>query len=148
MAFFDTQIISYVFKGKNDFNLNRGKVSSIVLNEFLELYFPCSSTTSKCYINPTFSLPINTGIKEISKSINGKPLAFCKRRADNISINLGNEFSSIVEFNGLGFHDALKNKDLLAFKVATYHYEKYEQKKLLQKVQFIFDNEITCYPLN
>jgi hypothetical protein len=103
-----------------------------VLNEFRGLYIPGSKTTSKCCINLISHWHLNIDIKEISKSISKKYLVLEKKRTDQISINLGKGFAPIVEFNGLALHNALKNKDLIAFKVATYHYKKYEQKRFLK----------------
>ncbi len=148
MAFFDTQIISYVFKGNTDFNIVNGKVSSIVISEFLELYTPNSTTTSKCYLRSISHWPFNMGIKDIGKNLSKKHIKGRKRVTDQISIDMGNDFSPIIEFNGRAFRNALKNKDILAFKEATYHYEKHEQKRLIKKVQFLFDKGIVCYPLN
>lgn len=140
----DTQIISEMYKAKH-----RAKVSfpSVVANEFLEVYGDSHS-------KPLFFLPL-IDVQGSSRAIHRSMILgfhqqrpFSSRSSDRLVMSFNNEYPDIVEFGSRAIANAVNEKDLEVFRIATNGLPKQEQRRRLERFRYLASVEAECVPLS
>jgi predicted nucleic acid-binding protein len=70
------------------------------------------------------------------------------RRTDSLIIDFSNQYQAYRMFGNDAISSIINNKNLEAFKLSISHLEKSRQKKLKNKIEYIFDNDIHCHRVN
>ncbi|BCL80047.1 hypothetical protein ccbrp13_25120 [Ktedonobacteria bacterium brp13] len=148
--FFDTQIVSYAFKGMYTVNLHNSAISSIVASEFLLLQ---SSNPKKpnyylprLHIDDLLYLPISFQ-RPHPRHPHNRPV-FGKGRTDSVVMEFGLDHEPIIEFSNIALADIINNRYAKIFYTSIQHLGKDQQKILRKRFQFLLDNELRCVPLN
>lgn len=135
----DTQILSYEYKKKHEFDI-RGKVlPSIVAHEFLLFQSPK-------FTEAAFYLPVLVPIEDQQDFLK-RDHPYPKRLTDSLLFDFGQTHPPFQVFSNLAISEAinLQREDL--FNSAVQFQEKQRQKELRKRFRFILDNKLTCEPV-
>jgi hypothetical protein len=150
MDFLDTQIISYAMKGREGLPIKGATISSISANELLLVqgtkytqanYYvpmPCSrfKVTSKepSHFNP-------------SHRLSRMDHPFSRRSTDQVLLDFGNQYPTIIEYGNLAISIVINNKASVLFNEAIKFLPAHQRKRVRRAFDFIIDNSIRCAPL-
>jgi len=145
MDILDTQIISYSFKNSYDERIENQSISSVTAKEFL-LVQGSERTKSNYYI------PIQ---KNWNNLLSGNCIGILKRdhpfgkdSTDRIIIEFGHDYPPLIEFGNLAVAEAINLKAKQVFNASIQFLEKEKRKMLMNRFEFLTQQNISCLPLN
>lgn len=144
MNVLDTQIISYSFKNSYDGQIENQSISSVTAKEFL-LVQGSKRTKANYYIPlpKTLNHLLESGIR-IPKGDH----PFTKRSTDQIILEFGQDYPALIEFGNLAITDTINLKAKHIFDASIQFLEKDKRKMLLDRFEFLTQQNISCLPLN
>lgn len=148
----DTQIISYCYSGHwNSEIVQSSAISAVSAAEFLLFHTRESGKVDYYVINPERYGNRHSAELIETYSEHAGNLRWAKmgaRRTDSIIIDFSSDFQPYRIFGNTSITSIINEKNLEAFKISILHLDKSKQKKLKRKIEFLFDNDITCHNLN
>jgi len=139
MRILDTQIISYAFKGKYDGLITQQHISSVTAKEFLLIQGAEQSSAN--YYVPLANRLIN------SNSIQKRDHPFPKTSTDQIILNFGGDYPSMLELGNLAITEIINSHLESLFKASIQFLKKEERKTILDRFEFLLYHNINCIPL-
>jgi len=144
----DTQIISYVLKGRSGLPLGGKTISAITANEFLMVQG--SNLVRANYYIPVLSrlhFPESTdGISPTSRRL-GIAHPFRKIVTDQVIVDFGNEHPTIVEYGNLALSLLINKQVSGIFYEAIKFLDKQQRKTIRKRFDFLLENNVKCQPL-
>lgn len=144
----DTQIISYALKGRYGLPLDGKTISAITANEFLMVQG--SNLAQANYYVPVlsrFHFPESTdGISPTSRRL-GMDHPFRKIVTDQVIIDFGNEYPTIVEYGNLAISLLINKQVSGIFHDAIKFLDKQQRKIIRKRFDFLLENKVRCQPL-
>ncbi|MCB9302627.1 MAG: hypothetical protein H6566_18450 [Lewinellaceae bacterium] len=140
MTILDTQIVSYKFRESKGFDIKGCVIPSIVAIEFLLLQAPQPHKAN-------YYIPRNRKFFQIEGGIANIVHPFNKRSTDRVIFDFGPFYPPFSMFSNFGISDLINEKDYLLFNFAIKFLDKPIQKKLRNRIKFLFDNNLSCEPL-
>lgn len=145
MQLLDTQIISYAFKGVYDGQIEQQHISSVTAKEFL-LIQGSHRTAANYYV------PIPRNIKNYSpdedRALPRMDHPFSKRLTDQIILDFGQDYPSIIEFSNHAIAEVINLKAKNIFMEVIRFLDKDKRKKILRRFDFLLDSKVQCVSLN
>jgi hypothetical protein len=144
MDVLDTQIISYSFKNSYVGNIENKTISSVSAKEFL-LVQGSEFTKANYYIpvSNKFNHLLENGI-----GISKLDHPFRKRDTDQIILEFGHVHPTLIEFGNLAIAEAINLKAKNVYISSIQFLEKDKRKILLDRFEYLVENNINCIPLN
>jgi hypothetical protein len=139
----DTQIISYAYKGLESQIVGQG-IASVTAKEFLLAQE--DERNKVAYYLPVTSYFIVEVREDLPFPKFEHP--FSKRHTDQIILELGSDFPTIVQHGNLAIASIINSKARRLYSECVRFLEKEKRKLLLEKFDFLIDNNISCIPLN
>lgn len=142
MYILDTQIISYAFKGTYDGRIAQQSISSVTAKEFL-LAQGVESTKVGYHI----PLLKKSGVTLDTET----PIPvrrFSKKSTDQIAIDFGHDYPSIIEYGNLAVSEVINMRAKKVLKASLTQIEKSKRRIILDRFDFLSNQNITCVPLN
>lgn len=139
----DTQIISYAYKGRKE-EVTGQSIASVTAKEFL---LAQEDERNKV----AYYLPVNIQfIMDINENSSLLKLEhpFSKRHTDQIILELGADFPTMIQHGNLAITSIINSKARRLYSECVSFLEKEKRKLLLEKFDFLIDNNISCVPLN
>jgi hypothetical protein len=148
----DTQVLSYYYKGSEPVPEDPIRISSITAAEFLLIQ---SEAPHKPNYYPILASrlrhPISSDTGEVSPRIpwdSRKHAAFGKHRTDQLVIHLGSYLPSYIEFGSQAITQIINEGHEVVYLSSISHLDKATQKKLRDRLRFLFTQEVKCIALN
>lgn len=145
----DTQIIPYALKCRPEWSVTGKAICSITANEFLLVQStnPAQANYYVPLLSKVHFLPSTDGIGPVSAKLN-RDHPFRKTVTDQVLLEFGNEFPTIVEYGNLAIAMLINKRISGLFNEATKFLEKAQQKIIRKRFAFLLENEIACIPLS
>lgn len=144
MEIIDTQIISYAIKRKTDIPVSEKYISAITANELLLV----QSTDP---LKANYYIPVLSSIHLASIQGNGiinRDHPFNKRVTDQVVIDFGNEYPTIIEYGNLAVSILVNQRVSIWFNTAIQFLDKAKIKTVRKRFNFLLENGIQVIPLN
>ena len=144
MDILDTQIISYSFKNSYDGQIKNQGISSVTAKEFLLVQ---GSERSKA----NYYIPMPKMLNHLLESGVGIPKRdhpFMKGSTDQIILEFGQDYPPLIEFGNLAIAEAINLKAKQVFNASIQFLEKEKRKMLMDRFEFLTQQNINCLPLN
>lgn len=144
MNILDTQIISYSFKGNYGEQVKNQKIASVTAKEFL-LVQGSERTKANYYV------PLPKNFKSLLESEIRLPKLdhpFSKRSTDQILLDFGQDYPAIIEFGNLAIAEIINLKAKPLFNLSIQFLGKEKRKLIMERFEFLLDQNINCLPLN
>ncbi|MEZ0000750.1 hypothetical protein [Sinorhizobium fredii] len=135
----DTQILSYVYKGR-EIALSSARISSVAAHEFLEAYDPASTTRFRYYIK--YQSGRHFGIPAVS------PAQRKGGAVQRLVLDFGSDYPQLIEFNSRATASIINDRNIPAFGHVLSSLDKTVQKKLRPRFAFLCDKVDECVPLS
>jgi hypothetical protein len=144
MDILDTQIISYSFKNSYAGQIKHQGISSVTAKEFL-LVQGLERTKANYYIPmpKTLNHLLENGI-----SIPGRDHPFTKGSTDQIVLEFGHDYPALIEFGNLAVAETINLKAKQVFSASIHFLEKEKRKMIMDRFEFLTQQNINCLPLN
>ncbi|MCT7968935.1 hypothetical protein NG799_21730 [Laspinema sp. D1] len=143
----DTNILSYQFNGREKRNQDeRLAISSITANEFLV------DESDYYVIHPAkylshFSVAEDSNFVVPKHFKDHKAARMRAFQTDQIVIDFNNQFAPYREFGNEAIAEIINKKHLNIYKMSIAYLPKKEQKNILKRLKYIFENDYYCYSL-
>jgi hypothetical protein len=148
----DTQIISYCYSGHwEPEKAKSAEISAVTAAEFLLFHTRENGKVDYYVINPERYGSRHSTALISTYSEHAGNLKWAKmgsRRTDSIIIDFSAEFQPYRIFGNYSITSIINERNVEAFKLSISHLDKWKQKNLKKKMEFIFDNNVWCYNLN
>lgn len=144
MNILDTQIISYAYKGVYPKQIKHQSIASVTAKEFL-LVQGSERTRANYYV------PLPKVIKYFGESEMGFPKRdhpFPKRFTDQIILEFGQDYPTIIEFGNLAVSEIINLKARQLFGASLQFLEKQKRKIIMERFDFLIEQDIKCLPLH
>lgn len=144
----DTQIVSYALKGRAVSSLEGKAISSITANELLLVQHekPAKANYYVPILSRTHFPEESDGMSSVGLNLN-RDHPFQKIVTDQIVMEFGNEYPTIVEYGALAISLLINKKIVGLYNETIKHLDKQQQKTLRKRYNFLLENDITCVPL-
>lgn len=144
MDILDTQIISYSFKNSYDGQIENKSISSVTAKEFL-LVQGAEYTKANYYIPmpKTLNHFLGSGI-----GIHKRDHPFMKGSTDQIILDFGHDYPTIIEFGNLAISETINLKAKQVFIASIQFLAKEKRKILLTRYEYLLQKNINCLPLS
>ncbi|WP_414579551.1 hypothetical protein [Anabaena sp. CCY 9402-a] len=143
MHIFDTQIISYSFKGLYHNSISQQYIASITAQEFLLIQ--SDYPTKANYYVP---LPNNLKLLPDDKGFPKRDHPFSKGLTDQIILEFAQDYPTVIEFGNLAIADIINTQEKYLFNEAIRFLEKPIRKIIWSRFNFLLDCNVKCIPLS
>jgi len=147
----DTQIISYRFKGQLSGCIGSSdEISSVTASEFLLSKTNENNKPDYYVLHPT-QYPYLTMFDTIVLDDHFKNPKLAKLRAnrtDSFTIDFNNQFPPYKIFGNEAISEIINTKNYALYKLSIAHLSKKKQKYLKKRMEFVFDSDFICHPVN
>jgi predicted nucleic acid-binding protein len=145
--FFDTQVVSYAFKGIPTITIHNGAISSIVASEFLLLQGNTPIRANYYIPMPRYITSfIDQDPGSVKRLFGKRP--FNKRYTDSVTMPFDHKYQTIIQYSNYAIADVINNRRVELFYMSIQHLKKDKRKTIRKRFQFLLDNELWCLPLN
>jgi predicted nucleic acid-binding protein len=138
--FIDTNVVSYVKKGRLDVSIHGARISSVSASELLLIYG--DKRTAANYYVPLLSRWHEFGIRT------RRDHPFSKAATDQIVFSFGQDYESFVEFGSLAIAKLVNERNAQLLQKSIEFLDKSVQKCVREDFGVLIANEIECIPLN
>ena len=148
----DTQIISYRFKGNPLGNKSASnEISSVTASEFLLFKTGENNKPDYYILHPAryAHLAISGMLLTLDDHFkNQKWARLGGNRTDSFTIDFNNQFVPYRIFGNEAISEIINNKNYDIYKLSIAHLPKNKQKYLKKRIEYIFDSNYICHPVN
>jgi len=132
-------------------SIENDHISSVVANEFLEVYSNNGSVAN--YYVPLNGLSIekfggHLGLLRSNAREHYRKRGFSKASTDRLSLYFGKDYPSIIDFGPKAMSNLLNGRAIKTFKLTLTPLDKRQQRRLIHRFEFLCDNKINCIPLS